>query len=38
MTSSLMKDAWYHTKETVLGFLILAVPLLIYIYVIEVVL
>lgn len=27
MSSAAAKDAWYHTKETVLGLLILAVPL-----------
>ena len=26
MSSALMKDAWYHTKETVLGLLCVAVP------------
>lgn len=26
MSSAAARDAWYHTKETVLGFLIVAVP------------
>ena len=27
MSSTASKDAWYHTKETVLGFLIVVVPI-----------
>jgi len=38
MSSAAAKDAWYHTKETVLGLLIVAVPVALIWVLIEVIL